>query len=30
VEKAMSEVLGTAPNDFTVRWREFLRERLDG
>ncbi|MET7620310.1 hypothetical protein [Streptomyces sp. NPDC005408] len=30
VEKAMVDVLGTSPADFTVRWREYLRERLDG
>ncbi|WP_406305516.1 hypothetical protein OHA61_28990 [Streptomyces sp. NBC_00885] len=30
VEKAMEDVLGTSPADFTVRWREYLRERLDG
>ncbi|WP_434588650.1 hypothetical protein [Streptomyces sp. A5-4] len=28
VEKAMQEELGTTPEDFTVRWREYLRERL--
>lgn len=30
VEKAMADVLGTTREDFTVRWREYLRERLDG
>ncbi|WP_406732330.1 hypothetical protein [Streptomyces sp. NBC_01794] len=30
VEKAMNDVLGTTPADFTVRWREYLRERLEG
>jgi hypothetical protein len=30
VEKAMSEVLSTTPEDFLVRWRAYLRERLDG
>jgi len=30
VTKAFSEVLGTKPEDFTVRWREYLRERLGG
>lgn len=30
VEKAFSEVLGTTPEEFTVRWREYLRERLRG
>ncbi|NUK49511.1 hypothetical protein HRW14_04230 [Streptomyces lunaelactis] len=30
VEKAMSDVLGTTPEEFTVRWREYLRERLGG
>ncbi|MDJ0461361.1 hypothetical protein [Streptomyces sp. H27-C3] len=28
VEKAMQEQLGTTPEDFTVRWRAYLRERL--
>ncbi|MET7858930.1 hypothetical protein ABZS81_17260 [Streptomyces sp. NPDC005318] len=28
VEQALQEVLGTTPQDFTVRWREFLRSRL--
>ncbi|GAA2961894.1 hypothetical protein GCM10010446_54370 [Streptomyces enissocaesilis] len=28
VEKAMHEVLGTTPEDFTVRWRAYVRERL--
>ncbi|OEJ51228.1 hypothetical protein BGM19_11950 [Streptomyces agglomeratus] len=28
VEKAMHEVLETTPEDFTVRWREYLRSRL--
>ncbi|MEN8653224.1 hypothetical protein ABCR94_22160 [Streptomyces sp. 21So2-11] len=28
VEKAMQEELGTTPEDFTVRWREYLREQL--
>ncbi|MGI5399557.1 hypothetical protein ACQEVG_08950 [Streptomyces sp. CA-135486] len=28
VEKALADVLGTTPRDFTVRWREYLRERL--
>jgi hypothetical protein len=30
VEKALGEVLGTTPEDFGVRWREYLRERLGG
>ncbi|MFC4610157.1 hypothetical protein ACFO9E_20430 [Streptomyces maoxianensis] len=30
VEKAMSDVLGTTREDFTVRWRDYLRERLNG
>lgn len=30
VEKAMGEVLSTTPEEFTVRWRAYLRERLDG
>lgn len=30
VEKALGDVLGTTPQDFTVRWREYLRERLAG
>lgn len=30
VVKAFNEVLGTTPEDFTVRWREYLRERLGG
>ena len=30
VEKALADVLGTTPQDFTVRWREYLRERLAG
>jgi hypothetical protein len=29
VEAAMSEVLGTTPEDFTTRWREYLRTALD-
>ena len=28
VEQALHEVLGTTPEDFTVRWREYLRSRL--
>ncbi|MBT2487111.1 hypothetical protein J7E96_00870 [Streptomyces sp. ISL-96] len=28
VEQAMREVLGTTPEDFTVRWREYVRQRL--
>ncbi|MGW0561013.1 hypothetical protein ACWDZ4_10315 [Streptomyces sp. NPDC003016] len=28
VEKAMHEVLGTTPEDFRVRWRAYVRERL--
>ncbi|MEV0022073.1 hypothetical protein AB0H45_07560 [Streptomyces atroolivaceus] len=28
VEQAMHTVLGTTPQDFTARWREYLRERL--
>ncbi|MFE7750490.1 hypothetical protein [Streptomyces sp. NPDC057428] len=28
VEHAMQSVLGTTPQDFTVRWREYLRARL--
>ncbi|MEU9008328.1 hypothetical protein AB0D12_00775 [Streptomyces sp. NPDC048479] len=30
VEKAMNDVLGTTPADFTVQWRDYLRERLEG
>ncbi|WP_322985614.1 hypothetical protein [Streptomyces sp. S584] len=28
VEQAMHTVLGTTPQDFTVRWQEYLRDRL--
>ncbi|MFJ8750691.1 hypothetical protein ACIREO_15335 [Streptomyces sp. NPDC102441] len=28
VEQAMHTVLGTTPEDFTARWREYLRDRL--
>ncbi|MFI6724592.1 hypothetical protein NRF20_32430 [Streptomyces sp. R-74717] len=28
VEQAMQEVLSTTPQDFTTRWREYLRSRL--
>ncbi|MEV6396380.1 hypothetical protein AB0M39_16635 [Streptomyces sp. NPDC051907] len=28
VEKAMVEILGTTPADFTVRWRSYVEERL--
>lgn len=28
VEQAMQEVLATTPQDFTARWREYLRSRL--
>ncbi|MEV7405405.1 hypothetical protein AB0N93_34070 [Streptomyces sp. NPDC091267] len=28
VEQALHEVLGTTPQDLTVRWREYLEERL--
>ncbi|MCX5413112.1 hypothetical protein [Streptomyces sp. NBC_00059] len=28
VEHAMQSVLGTTPQDFTARWREYLRDRL--
>ncbi|MDX3855841.1 hypothetical protein [Streptomyces sp. AK02-01A] len=28
VEKAMNDVLSTTPDDFTARWRAYLRERL--
>jgi hypothetical protein len=28
VEKAMHDVLGTEPEDFAARWREYLREQL--
>ncbi|MFE9728193.1 hypothetical protein ACFYQ5_32645 [Streptomyces sp. NPDC005794] len=28
VEQAMHTVLGTTPQDFTARWREYLRDRL--
>ncbi|MER5362771.1 hypothetical protein [Streptomyces sp. NPDC002785] len=28
VEQAMQEVLSTTPQDFTARWREYLRSRL--
>ncbi|MFG2677874.1 hypothetical protein [Streptomyces sp. NPDC048392] len=28
LEDAMNEVLGTAPENFTARWREYLRARL--
>ncbi|MFE2459079.1 hypothetical protein [Streptomyces sp. NPDC059402] len=28
VEDAMKKVLGTVPDDFTARWREYLRTRL--
>ncbi|MDQ0796806.1 hypothetical protein [Streptomyces sp. B1I3] len=28
VEKALQTVLGTTPQDFTARWREYLRARL--
>ncbi|WP_329036594.1 hypothetical protein OHT61_08820 [Streptomyces sp. NBC_00178] len=28
VEHAMQSVLGTTPEDFTVRWRDYLRDRL--
>ncbi|MET9519811.1 hypothetical protein [Streptomyces sp. NPDC002994] len=28
VEQAMREVLGTTPEDFTVRWREYVRQQL--
>lgn len=28
VEQALHEVLGTTPQDFTVRWREYLRSRF--
>ncbi|MER5630839.1 hypothetical protein ABT098_10330 [Streptomyces nitrosporeus] len=28
VEHALHSVLGTTPEDFTARWREYLRERL--
>ncbi|MFI1399061.1 hypothetical protein [Streptomyces sp. NPDC020681] len=30
IEKTMSEVLKTTPEEFAVRWRDYLRERLDG
>ncbi len=30
VEKAMSDVLGTTPEEFSLRWRAYLRERLGG
>ncbi|MGW3627183.1 hypothetical protein [Streptomyces sp. NPDC000880] len=30
VEKAMADVLGMTREDFTVRWRDYLREQLDG
>ncbi|MFH9572735.1 hypothetical protein [Streptomyces sp. NPDC017230] len=29
VEDAMNEVLGTEPEDFTARWREYLRAEFD-
>ncbi|MCX4822527.1 hypothetical protein OG883_22045 [Streptomyces sp. NBC_01142] len=29
-EKALNDVLGTTPGEFTVRWRDYLRERLGG
>ncbi|TRV75919.1 hypothetical protein FKN01_20235 [Streptomyces sp. 130] len=29
VEDALHEVLGTTPQDFTARWRVYLRDRLD-
>ncbi|GAA3998688.1 hypothetical protein GCM10022384_52110 [Streptomyces marokkonensis] len=29
VESAMDEVLGTTPEDFTARWREYLRAEFD-
>ncbi|MFJ4919304.1 hypothetical protein [Streptomyces sp. NPDC088725] len=29
VEKAMHDVLSTTPDDFTARWREYLRRRLN-
>lgn len=29
VEKAMNDVLGTDPDAFTARWREYLRAQLD-
>jgi hypothetical protein len=28
VEQALHEVLGTTEQDFTARWREYLRSRL--
>ncbi|MCX4773093.1 hypothetical protein [Streptomyces sp. NBC_01285] len=28
VEQALHEVLGTTPQDFTARWREYVRDRL--
>lgn len=28
VEHAMQNVLGTTPQDFTARWRDYLRDRL--
>ncbi len=28
VEHALQSVLGTTPQDFTARWREYLRDRL--
>ncbi|MBO0513676.1 hypothetical protein J0695_17975 [Streptomyces beijiangensis] len=28
VEKAMNDVLGTTPEDFAARWREYLRDQL--
>ncbi|MGX1884239.1 hypothetical protein [Streptomyces sp. NPDC055287] len=28
VERAMGDVLGTTPEDFTARWREYVRQRL--
>ncbi|MBW5262117.1 hypothetical protein JGS43_36460, partial [Streptomyces sp. P01-F02] len=28
VEQALHEVLGTTPQDFTVRWREYLVSRF--
>ncbi|CAM5302067.1 hypothetical protein SVIOM342S_04478 [Streptomyces violaceorubidus] len=28
VEDALHEVLGTTPDDFTARWREYLRTGL--
>lgn len=28
VEQALNDVLGTTPQDFTARWREYVRDRL--